>query len=104
MLQEALAWRGRLVVLLLHLGPLTRLGLELERRLEVIHIQSQGLIELPENLSCNDPRETLVAHDSPNDGAILLLDPGLVVLLIGPRARERKLLFLAVSQQRLVDE
>jgi hypothetical protein len=43
---ETRAGGGRLVVDLLHLGPVSRLRPELERRLEVIHVQAHGLKKL----------------------------------------------------------
>jgi len=47
---------------------------------------------------------TLVADETADDRAVLLLDPGLVVLLVGPRTRELPLLLLAVGLERFVDE
>ena len=59
--------------------------------LEVIHEQAHGLEQLGEALSGHQPREAFVANQAPDDGAMLLLNPGLVILLVGTRARELQL-------------
>src|SRR5262245_61665991 len=102
--QQTLAGGGRLVVAFLDPGPLPDLGTQLHRRLEVVHEQPHVLVQPGQALTRRQPRETLVADEAADDGAVLLLDPGLVVLVIRPRARELPLLLLAVRLERLIDE
>jgi hypothetical protein len=56
--------------------------------LEVIHKQAHGLEQLGEALSGHHSREAFVTDEASNNGTIFLLNPGLVILLVGPRARE----------------
>src|SRR5262249_45322375 len=64
----------------------------------------QGMIAPGRDLTRRDPREALVAYEAADDRAVLLLDPGLVILVVSPRARELPALLLAVGQECLVDE
>src|SRR5450759_5806111 len=59
-----------------YLGSLPRLLKQLEGRLEVVHVEPDCKIELAEQLSSDDARETVVADEPPDDGAVLLLNPG----------------------------
>src|SRR5438105_10871561 len=93
---KAIAGSRGLVILLLDLGSLSGLGPELERWLEIIHIQANHPVKASQALAGDQAREALVAHEPPNDGAVLLLDPGLIILLVGPRACELELLLLAI--------
>src|SRR5208337_433410 len=104
MSQEAIARSCGLVVPLLDLGPLSGLRLQFERWMEIIHIQANCPIQASQALTGDQAREAVVAHEPANHRAILLFDPGLIVLLIGPRARELEMLFLAIALECLVDE
>ena len=72
--------------------------------MEIIHIQANCPIQASQALTGDQAREAVVAHEPANHRAILLLDPGLIVLLIGPRARELEMLFLAIALECLIDE
>ncbi|HMB02522.1 MAG TPA: hypothetical protein VKP69_02145 [Isosphaeraceae bacterium] len=104
MSQEAVARSRGLVILLLDLGALADLGPELERWLEIIHIRADHAVKASQALAGDQAREALIAHEPADDGAILLLDPSLVILLVGPRACELDLLLLAIAPKNLIDE
>lgn len=98
MSQEAIAGSRGLVILLFDLGSLACLGLQLERRLEVVHILPNPLIQTSQTLAGNQSGEAFVAYEPPDHRAVLLLDPGLVVLLVSPRTGELELPLLTVAQ------
>ena len=94
----------RRVVALADEGALPSLLGELERRLEEVHEQPHRPVEPRQGFGRGEPLEPPVAHHPPHDGAVLLLDVGLVVLAIGPRAGERDPRRLTPGLHRLVDE
>src|SRR5262249_32646199 len=71
---------------------------------KIIHIQANQPIKPSQALACDQTGEPSIADEPPNDGAVLLLDPRLVVLLVGPRARQFNLLSLAMGPKKLIDE
>ena len=102
--EKPIAWCGRRVVQLLHARAVARLGLEFERRLEEVDVQPRAGVQLRQGLRRFGTAQAAVAHQPPHDGAVLLLDPGLVVLLVGARACLHELTGLAVVEDRLVHE
>jgi hypothetical protein len=80
--QQSVAWRRRFVVRLLHLGSNPRLLTKLEGRLEVVHVQSDRVIQVRERLARHQPCESPMPNESPDDGTILLFNPGLIVFLM----------------------
>ena len=73
----------RSVIALDDLGSLAPLLLQLERRLEEVHVQARGRIESGHGLRRFDAFEAAVADQPSHNGAVLLLDERLVVLLVG---------------------
>src|ERR1700709_464638 len=64
------------------------LFLELERRLKEIDEQARQCVKLCEFVRSDQPFKPAITHDPPNDGAILLLDKGLIIFPIRSAARE----------------
>lgn len=76
------------MVTLAHVGPDPFLLRELEGGLEEVDEQAGGRIEARERLARRDALESSVADEPANHGAVLLFDPGLIVLSIRARSRE----------------
>ena len=85
--QSPIGRRGRWVPALRHPGAEPRLLAQLERRLEQVGVQPGRRVEPGQRLGRGHALEPTVAHEAPDDRAVLLLDPGLVVL--AGQARER---------------
>ena len=83
MSKRALEGCRRSVVALDDLGSLASLFLQLEGRLKEVHVETRGRIEPSHGQRCFDTFETPIADQPANDGAVLLLNERLVVLLIG---------------------
>jgi len=81
-----------------------RLFRQLERGLEEVHEQAERRIEPCQRRRCAQPLVASVANRVPNDRAVLLLDPGLVVLAIRTASRELHARCLAVVPHGLVHE
>src|SRR6185295_3474098 len=94
--QKPLAWLGRRVVALANPCPLALLPGQLERGLEEVHEQPHRRVEPGQGRRGRPSFQASVAHDATHHSAVLLLDKGLVVLAIGPAARERDPSRLAV--------
>lgn len=77
---------------------------QLERRLEEVHVQPHGAVQLGKRLPGDRPRVAVVAHEPTHHRAVLLLDPRLVVLAVGPGTGELDAAVLAVRGQRLVEK
>jgi hypothetical protein len=58
---------------------------ELERRLKQVGVQSSGSVEPHQSLRRAQALQSAIADESPNNRAVLLLDPSLVVLAVGAR-------------------
>jgi hypothetical protein len=71
-----------------YLGPLAMLLRELKRGLEEVHEQPRSAVQSGDRLCGGDALETAVAQKFAHNSAVLLLDPGLVVLTPRSRARE----------------
>jgi hypothetical protein len=69
-----------------HVSALAVLLRELEGGLEKVHEQTRGAIQSRDRLRGGDALETAVAEKLAHDSAVFLLDPGLVVLAVGPGA------------------
>src|SRR4051794_21117236 len=102
MRQEAVARNRGLVVPLLDLGSLSSLGKEFERRLIIICVQSYRLRHASQALTGDQAREAPITNEWPDGGGVLLLDPGLIILLVSPRACELEILFLAKALECLI--
>jgi hypothetical protein len=76
------------MILLNDLGTFPRLGLQLDTRLEVIHIESRHIVQLGQDGSRSKPFKSSIAHHLADNSTVLLLDPGLVILPIGARPGE----------------
>src|SRR5215211_3699767 len=70
-----------------HLGAFAPLLLQLERRLEEVHVEPGRRVEPGHHARRRDAVEPAISHQPSDDRAVLLLDEGLVVLLVGTRSR-----------------
>ena len=77
---------------------------ELERRLEHVHEQSRGRVEACQRLGPGHALQAAVPDQTADDGAVLLFDPGLVVLAEGPGPGQLDALLPAEGHQHLVEE
>ena len=102
--QQARARRLRRRVALPNTAAVARLLRQLERRLEDVHEQARRRVEAGQRLGCRHALQAAVPDHPANDGAVLLLDPGLVVLPIRPGPCELNALLPAEGHQHLVDE
>ena len=87
-LQQPLTGRLWRMVALGDLSALAMLFRQLEGGLEEVHEQPRGAIQARDRLRGGDALEAPIAKKLAHDGAVFLLDPGLVILAIGPRAGE----------------
>src|SRR5690349_1369627 len=87
-----------------HLRPIPKLLSQLEGWLEEVHEQTNRSIEPAQSRRSLKALIAPVAHDAPNNSAVLLLHPGLVVLAIRPAACELNANLLAVRLHGLVQE
>ena len=67
---------------------LARFLRQLERGLEEVHEQPHSRIEMGECGRCLQPFEPPIADHAAHNRAVLLLDPGLIILAIRAAARE----------------
>src|SRR6516164_2429333 len=104
MRQSSLIGRRRIMIALDHLGAFTPLLLQLERRLEEVHVKPCRGVEPSYHAGRLGAVEPAVSHESSDDCAVLLLDEGLVVLLVGTRSRHLKLLPATPGNDDLVHE
>ena len=103
-LQQPLTGRGWWVVLLDDACPVPRFRLQLERRLKEVDVEACDRIKLGEGRRGGHAAQATVADQSAHNGAVLLLDPGLVVLLVGSCAGAFDLLLLAEVEDCIVHE
>jgi hypothetical protein len=87
-----------------HLGALAALLLQLERRLEEVHVEARGRIEPRHDLRGLDTFEAAVADQPAHHRAVLLLHERLVVLLVGARSRHLDLLCPTPRHDHIVHE
>lgn len=90
------------MVTLRYLSALAVLFRELEGGLEEVHEQTRGAVESRDGLRGGNTLEAAVAQELAHDSAVLLLNPGLVILAVGPRASEFDPMAEAVMDQKLV--
>jgi hypothetical protein len=78
-------------------------GFQLERGLEEVDGQPR-LVQLHQSLRGLEAAQAARADQPSNNGAVLLLDPSLIVLLVGPGSRLLKAAPLAVVEYGLAHE
>ena len=104
MSKRALERCRRIMITLDDLGAFAPLLLQLERRLEEVHVEACCRIE-PRHDPCRlGAIEAAVADEPAHDGTVLLLDERLVVLLVGARPRHLDLLTTAPGHDDVVHE
>lgn len=84
--------------------PIPMLLCQLERRLKEVHEQARRGIQRRQQPRRGDTLQALIAHGPTDDRAVLLLDPGLIVLPIGAAAGEPYSRLQAVVADGLVDK
>jgi hypothetical protein len=84
--------------------PFAALLLELERRLKEIDVKPCRRIEAAHHARRLDAVEAAIAHKAADNGAILLLDKRLIVLLVGARACHFELPFATPWHDDIVHE
>jgi hypothetical protein len=87
-----------------HLRPLPMFLGQFERGLEEVHEQPRCSVQTRKRLGRSDAFEPAITQQLAHDGAVLLFDPGLVILAIRSRARELDAIAQAVLDHRLVHE
>src|SRR4029078_11121644 len=92
MRQCALIGRARIMIALDHLGAFAPLLLQLERRLEEVHVKPCRRVEPSHHARRLGTVEPAVSHQSSDNCAVLLLDERLIVLLVSARSRYLELL------------
>src|SRR5688572_24590625 len=95
MSKPALERCRRVMIALDDLGTFAPLLLQLERRLEEVHVEACCRIEPRHDPYRLGAIEAAVADEPAHDGTIFLLDERLVVLLVGSRPRHLDLLLAA---------
>src|SRR5437899_250115 len=101
---EALVRRLGAVVDAVDAGALARLGDELLHRLEEVHVQAGELVDVGELRIGSLGGEAIIAHELPDDGAVLLLDVGAVVLFPSAAAGEGHPVAATPIVEAVVDE
>ena len=95
-----LGWEIRLD----HPGTPAALLLELERELEQVAVHSCRRKQPTQALCCPHPLKSPITNKPPHDGAVLLLNPGLVIFAIRARTRYLQSLRAAPVHDQLVHE
>src|ERR1019366_8109804 len=103
-IEQSLIWRCRLMVALVDLRAVTLLFSKFEGRLEVVHEEPRRIVETAQFGGGLQAFEPPIADDAPGDGAVLLFDPSLIVLTVGPRTRELDPVRYAIVLDRRVHE
>ena len=65
------------MVALTDAGSFALLSRQLERRLEVVHVEPHGFVDTSQNRGCLEPFASPVTDGASDHRSILLLDPGL---------------------------
>src|ERR1019366_6710681 len=102
--QKPIARGLRRVVDLVHARAVARLRLQLERGLEEVDVQPRRRVQLGQGFGGLTAAQAAIADQPPHDGTVLLFHPGLVVLLVGPRARLLEAMPLTVVEDALAHE
>src|ERR1043166_6715855 len=97
MRQNPVRWRHGRVVLLADPCTDARLRPELEGGLDEIRVHTRSSIQRDQRLHTLKTLEPAIADQAPDDGAVLLLDPGLIILPIGACASNFQPLLAAPS-------
>src|ERR1035437_4965664 len=84
--------------------PFPRFGLQLERGLEEVDVETGNLVESTQCRCFTQTLQAAITNQLANNGSVLLFDPRLIVLSIGAAASENDALLLAIIQQRVVHE
>src|ERR1035437_8798562 len=84
--------------------PFPRFGLQLERGLEEVDVETGNLVESTQCRCFTQPLQSAITNQLANNGSVLLFDPRLIVLSIGAAASENDALLLAIIQQSVVHE
>lgn len=87
-----------------HLRALVSLVLQLEGRLEKVGMQPRCSIQTFKRARRFDTIEATVSRESPDDGAVLLLDESLIILLVDARACHLEVLRAAPRHDDIVHE
>src|SRR5580658_10278865 len=87
-----------------HLRSLPMLLRQLERGLEEVYEQPRSPVEARQHLSRGNALEPPITQQLAHDGAVLLFDPGLVILAIRPRAGKLDAIAQAVLDHRFIDK
>src|SRR6476619_4386344 len=87
-----------------HFSPFAALLLQLERRLEEVDVKPCRRIEAAHYARRLEAIEAPIAHETADDGTILLLDERLIVLLVRARACDFELLFATPWYDDIVHE
>src|SRR5258708_14953266 len=101
-LQQPLTGRLRRMVALGHVSALTVLLRELEGGLEEVHEQTRCAVQSRDGLRGGEALKTTVAEQPAHNSAVLLLNPGLIVLAPGTGARELDPMAEAILDEGLV--
>src|SRR5215471_4965298 len=104
MRKSSLIGRRWIMIALDHLGAFAPFLLQLERRLEEVHIEPRRPVEPGHHARRRGAVEPAISHQSSDDCTVLLLDEGLVVLLVGTRSRHLELLVATPRNNYLVHE
>ena len=104
MLDQPVAGRGGLTVMLDGGGAGPNLVDQLERGLEEVNVPTQRFVKVRHGLSGDLLRATVMTDEAKYHGTILPLDPGLVVAAVRPRPGELDAMVGTVLDHRLVDE
>src|SRR3990172_3106815 len=102
--EQPITWRCRLVIPLGHFTPISCLVEQLERGLEVVHVQAHPSIEVSQGLTGDAPAVTFVSDKPADDSAVLLFDPSLVILSVSSRTRKLELPALTVVHECFIDK
>src|SRR5262245_16317601 len=104
MLHGALIGRYRSMIALDDFRPLASLLLQLEGRLEEVHVEARRRIEPGQHFRGFHAVEAAVADEPAHDGTVLLLDESLIILSVWARASHLGVLFAAPAHNDIVHE
>ena len=102
--QEPGARGSRQVIAFRHPDADPGLRSQFERGLEEVHEEPGRLIEPSQDPNRREPFKPSVSDQPSDDRAVLLFDPGLIVLAIGPRPRELDRMVVTVRDDDVIQE
>ena len=103
-LQQPITGGLRRMIAFGHLSALAMLLRQLERGLEEVHEQTRSSVQSGDRLRGGNALESAVAQELAHDSAVLLLDPGLVILSVRSGARKLNLILATVFQNGFINE